>query len=72
MIKTDNYQMYHKGEPYTYIVFGPYADNTFDVEVHAGHVRNNNDPGTHVFTHTIERDTHVITDMWDAMDRELG
>ena len=71
-VKTDNYQMYHKGQPYTYIVFGPYNDGDFDVEVHSGHVNSNDDPTTHLFTHTIERDTHVIADMWDAMDEELG
>ena len=63
--------MYHKGEPYTLIAFGPYNDGGFDVEVHIGHVDNNTFAGSYLFTHTLTRGTHVIMDMWDVLDREL-
>lgn len=48
--------------PFTYMVFGPYADG-FDVEVHKGHVNDNHDFDAYLFTDTIQRDTHVIADM---------
>ena len=62
--------IYHNGYAFTYLVFGPYKDG-FDVEVHRGHVNDNNDLSTYMFTHTIERDTHIVADMWDAMDSFL-
>lgn len=53
--------------PFTYLVFGPYAYNDFDIEVHRGHIADNEDLSTYLFTETLPRDTHVIADMRDAM-----
>ena len=59
--------------PFTYLVFGPYANGTeWDVEVHVGHVNDNNDSSTYLFTESdLVRDTHIIADMADAMDAHL-
>lgn len=59
--------------PFTYIVFGPYANGTeWDVEVHRGHVNDNDDFSTYLFTESdLVRDTHIIADMADAMDAHL-
>lgn len=61
--------IYHNGFPYTYLVFGPYANGTeWDVEVHRGHVTEST-VDTYLFTESdLSRDTHIVTDMWDAMD----
>lgn len=55
--------------PFTYLVFGPYANGTeWDVEVHRGHVTDGS-AGTYCFTESdLSRDTHICADMWDAMD----
>ena len=65
--------IYHNGYPFTYMVFGPYANGTeWDVEVHRGHVNDNNDESTYLFTQSdLPRDTHIVSDMWDAMDSFL-
>ena len=65
----NTYHIYHNDRPYTYFVFGPYANGTeWDVEVHSGHV-STNDADTYLFTHSdLPRDTHIVTDMWDIMD----
>lgn len=53
--------------PFTYLVFGPYASG-FDVEVHMGHVSDNFDLSTYLFTESdLPRDSHICADMWDAM-----
>jgi hypothetical protein len=59
--------------PFTYIVFGPYANGTeWDVEVHRGHVIDNSDLDTYMFTESdLSRDTHIVGDMWDAMEDYL-
>ena len=67
--KMTTLHIYHNGYPFTYMVFGPYSDGTFDVEVHKGHVNNNDDFRTWIFTQSdLPRDTHIVSDMWDAMD----
>lgn len=55
--------------PFTYIVFGPYANGTeWDVEVHRDHVENNGASGTYLFTQSdLSRDTHIVGDMIDPM-----
>lgn len=69
----NTYHIYHNDQPYTYIVFGPYANGTeWDVEVHRGHVNDNRDESTYMDTKTIDRDTHIVADMWDAMDSILA
>lgn len=65
--------IYHNGSPFTYIVFGPYANGTeWDVEVHRDHVNDNSDVSTYIDTKTIDRDTHIVSDMWNAMDSILA
>lgn len=64
--------IYHNGYAFTYLVFGPYANGTeWDVEVHRGHVNDNEDVSSYMFTKTIDRDTHIVSDMWDSMDTFL-
>lgn len=56
-------------KPFTYLVFGPYSNGEFDVEVHRGHVEDSTDPDTYMFTESdLPRDTHIVADMWDAME----
>ena len=39
------------------------------MEVHHGHINDNGDADTYMFTVSdLERDTHIVMDMWDAMD----
>ena len=72
MANTNALHIYHNGVAYTYIVFGPYSDGTFDVEVHRGHVNDNSTFSTWMFTQSdLPRDTHIVSDMWDAMDSFL-
>lgn len=67
-IETQTLHIYHGSMPFTYIVFGPYSDDTFDVEVHKGHVTEGS-VSTYVFTQSdLPRDTYIVSDMWDAMD----
>ena len=67
----DAIHVYHNGRAYTYIVFGPYRDG-FDVEVHKGHVYNNSHLSTYLFTQSgLERNTHIVRDMWDHMNDYL-
>lgn len=55
-------------KPFTYMVFGPYSNGEFDVEVHAEHVEYGS-TDTYLFTESdLPRDTHICADMWDAMD----
>lgn len=54
--------------PFTYMVFGPYSNGDFDVEVHRTHVQDNEDTRNYLFTHTVKRDTHIVADMWEAME----
>lgn len=55
--------------PFTYLVFGPYANGTeWDVEVHRDHVTDNGASGTYLFTESdLIRDTHIVGDMHEAM-----
>jgi hypothetical protein len=68
------YHIFHNGTPFTYMVFGPFANGTeWDVEVHSGHVSDNANPNTYLFTESdLSRDTHIVSDMWDAMDAFLA
>lgn len=64
------YHIWHNGEPYTYLVFGPYKNGTFDVEIHAGHVKDNKDLTTYIQTVSdLARDTHVVDDLWPTIDQ---
>lgn len=66
------YHIYHNGYAFTYLVFGPFANGTeWDVEAHRGHVNDNEDVSSYMFTKTIDRDTHIVSDMWDSMDTFL-
>lgn len=59
-------------KPFTYLVFGPYSEGEFDVEVHVGHVNDNYDPATYLFTQSdLARDTHVIADMRESVAEYL-
>lgn len=71
------YHVYHDTEagrlPFTYFVFGPYGDGTYDVEVHAEHVHNE-DRVTSEYVGTVSdltRNTHVVMDVWDWMDAHV-
>lgn len=68
-IETQTLHIYHGSLPFTYLIFGPYADDTFDVEIHKGHVNDNVDVSTYIDTQSgLPRNTHIVTDMWDVMD----
>jgi hypothetical protein len=58
---------YHKAEPYTYLVFGPYEGskgNVYDIEVCEDHVLHTTEKRNWLFSATIDRDSHVVADMW--------
>lgn len=56
--------------PFTYLVFGPYANGCYDVEIHYGHVTHAQaSPDSYITTVSdLPRNTHVVSDMWDTME----
>lgn len=61
--------LYRDGQPYTLLVFGPYADGTeWDIEIHRDHVTfENKGTDTYVSTHTLPRRTHLVADLWNEI-----
>jgi hypothetical protein len=53
--------LYRGASTYELQVFGPYSDGRYDVEVHVD--------GTFCGTKTLERNTHIIGDMYDFVTR---
>lgn len=67
------YHIWRKGEAFTYLVFGPYKNGTFDVEIHRGHVTDNKDLDTYVKTVSdLPRDTHIVGDLWEIVEGIVG
>lgn len=75
------YHIYHdtaEGRvPFTYFVFGPYnpfGAPQYDVEVYRDHITDEQRSGAnYVMTVSdLPRDTHIVADMWDYMDSEVG
>jgi len=69
--KMTSMKIYHKGIALTLFVFPYPASGEWDVEIHSGHVDTNTE-GTYIDTLTLERETHIIADMWDAMDLAIS
>ena len=62
---------YHKTEPHTYLVFGPYPSSegeVYDIEVCTDHILFTTEKRNWIFTATIPRNTHVVADMWEYMN----
>jgi hypothetical protein len=62
---------YHKAQPYTYLAFGPYESakgNVYDIEVCEDHILPREEPRKWLFSATIDRDTHIVADMWKYMN----
>jgi hypothetical protein len=84
MSKLPTYHIYHNGIPFTYLVFGPYANGAFDVEVFRGHVEYPVETYTFdeygeirpdsAYVGTVSdltRDSHIVVDVWDWMDANV-
>lgn len=54
--------------PFTYLVYGPYAGNMYDVEVHEGHVPSTGSDTYITTVSDLPRNTHIVADMWPTMD----
>jgi hypothetical protein len=63
------WNLYRDGEEYSLIVFGPYPGPTWDVEVHEGHFT---DMSSLILTRSLERDTHIVGDMFDSVTEALA
>ena len=62
-IRKEEWRNLHRGAfAYAMDVFGPYNNGEFDVEVY---IEGDSEPRG---TFTIDRDTHVIVDMWDNVE----
>ena len=59
--------------PFTYLVFGPYSNDCYDVEVHRDHVDvDSRTSESYVGTVSdLPRKTHVVMDTWDWMDAHV-
>ena len=63
--------------PFTLFVFGPYAafgGAEYDVEIYSGHIVDAERRGS-IYIGTVSdlaRDTHIITDIWNDMDRMVN
>ena len=66
-MSTKYVHFYYKTKPHTYLVFGPYQtakNDVYDIEVCNDHVMHTTEKREWLFTATIDRDTHVVADMW--------
>jgi hypothetical protein len=83
MSNVPTYLVYHNGEPFTYLVFGPYGD-AFDVEIYRGHHEYPVEDRTFdeygdvlpdsLYIGTVSdvpRSTHIVIDVWDWMDAHV-
>lgn len=61
-------------EPFTLFVFGPYSPISgpeWDVEIYSGHILDGDRCGA-LYIGTVSdlsRDTHIIADIWNDLDR---
>lgn len=60
--------IHHRGIACTLFVFPYPAISEWDVEIHKGHVPDNSNFDTYRNTVTLDRDTHLIADLWDDLD----
>jgi hypothetical protein len=62
------WHLYRDGEPYTLLVYGPYLDGDFDVEIYLDHVDEATRNGVELIgTVSLNRDTHIVADCQQAV-----
>ena len=64
------WHLWRDGIPYTLIVWPPTLTTTWLVDIHSGHVDQNNTE-TWLNTLYLDRGTHLVADSWDAVSAAL-